>query len=103
MEWLQCQSALEEDFLDVEEEILDLMEEENLHVIEEERSVPVSAPRKPKRFKLMAPLNLIRSGKMTDRSGNRKVTRHIARKHVRSDDMVIKFDEIVPEDGADRE
>jgi hypothetical protein len=103
MEWLQCQSALEEEFLDVEEEILDLMEEENLHVIEEERSVPVSAPRKPKRFKLMAPLNLIRSGKMTDRSGNRKVTRHIARKHVRSDDMVLNFDEIVPEGGADRE
>jgi hypothetical protein len=103
MERLLCQSAIDEEFLDVEEEILDVMEAENLHVIEEERSVPVSVPRKPKRFKLMAPLNLIRSGKMTDRSGNRKVTRHMTRKHVRSDGMVLNFDVIVPEAGADRE
>ncbi len=95
--------VLEEEFLDVEEEILDVMETENLHVIEEERWVPVTAPRKPKRVKLMAPLKLIRSGKMADRSGNRKVTRQMARKHVRSDGMVLNFDEIVPEDGADRE
>ncbi len=92
--------VLEEEFLDVEEEILDVMEAENLHVIEEERSVPVSAPRKPKGVKLMAPLKLIRSGKMADRSGNRKVTKHMARKHVRSDGMVLNFDEIVPEEGA---
>jgi hypothetical protein len=38
--------VLEEEFLDVEEEILDVMEAENLHVIEEERLVPVSVPRK---------------------------------------------------------
>jgi hypothetical protein len=51
----------------------------------------------------MAPLKLIRSGKMADRSGNRKVTKHMARKHVRSDGMVLEFDEIVPEEGADME
>jgi hypothetical protein len=95
--------VFEEEFLDVEEEILDVMEAENLHVIEEERSVPVSAPRKPKRVKLMAPMKLIRSDKMADRSGNRKVTRHMTRKHVRFDGMVLNFDEIVTEDGPDRE
>ena len=95
--------VLEEEFLDIEEEILDVMEAENLHVIEEERSVPVSAPRKPKRVKLMAPLKLIRSGKMADRSGNRKATKHMARKHVRSDGMVLNLNEIVPEEGADVE
>jgi hypothetical protein len=65
--------------------------------------VPVTVPRKPKRVKLMAPLKLIRSSKMADRSGNRKVTRQMTRKHVRSDGMVLNFDEILPEDGADRE
>jgi hypothetical protein len=36
MERLQCQSALEEEFLDVEEEILDVMETENLRDAERE-------------------------------------------------------------------
>ncbi len=95
--------VLEEEFIEVEEEILDVMESEKLHVIKEERSVPVSAPRKTKRVKLMVPLKLIRSVKMVDRSGNRKVTKHMSRKHVRSDGMVLNFDEIVPEEGADVE
>jgi hypothetical protein len=95
--------VLEEEFFDVEGVILDVMEVENLHVIEEESSVPVSASRKPKRVKLMAPLKLIRSGKMSDRSDNHKVTKHMTRKHVRSDGMVLNFDEIVPEEGADVE
>jgi hypothetical protein len=94
--------VVEEESFDVEEEILDVMEAENLHVIEEERSVPVSTPRKPKRVKLMTP-KLIRSGKMTDRSDNHKVTKHMARKKVRSDGMVLNFDEIVSEEGADVE
>ncbi len=92
--------VFEEEFLDVEEEILDVMEAENLHVIEEERSVTVSAPRKPKRVKLMAPLKLIRSGKIPDRSGHHKVTKNMARKHVQSDGMELNFDEIVPEEGV---
>jgi hypothetical protein len=65
-------------------------------MIEEERSVIVSAPRKPKPVKLMVPLKLIRSGKMADRSDNHKTTKHMTRKHVRSDGMVLNFDEIVP-------
>jgi hypothetical protein len=72
-------------------------------VIEEECSVPVSAPRKPKQVKLMAPLKVIRSGKMTDRSDNPKVTKTMVREHVRSDGMVLNFDDIVPEEGADVE
>jgi hypothetical protein len=51
----------------------------------------------------MVPLKLIRSGKMADRSGNRKVTRHMSMKHVRSDGMVLNFEEIVPEEGVDVE
>jgi hypothetical protein len=54
------------------------MDTENLHVIEEERSVPVSAPKKLKSVKLIAPLRLIKSGKVADRSGNRKTTKHRA-------------------------
>jgi hypothetical protein len=100
----------------VEEQIIGVMEAENLHVmeaeihdaehllmIEEEHLVPVSASRKPKLVKLVAPLRLIRSGKMADRLGNRKAAKHRARKHVRSDGMVLNFDEIVPEEGADEE
>jgi hypothetical protein len=48
------------------------------------------------------PLRLIRSGKLADRSGNRKAKKHMTRKHVRSDGLVLNFDEIV-EEGADME
>ncbi len=65
--------------------------------------MPVSAPRKPKRVNLMDPLKVIRSGKMADRSDNLMVTKHMAWKHVRSDGMVLNFDEIVPKEGSDAE
>ena len=87
----------------IEDENIGVMDAENHFMIEEERTVPMPAPKKPKRFKLVAPLRLIRSGKMADRLGNRKATKHRARKHVRSDGMMLNFDEIVPEEGEDEE
>jgi hypothetical protein len=87
----------------IEDEIIGVMDAENPFMIEEERTVPMPAPRKPKRFKLVSPLRLIRSGNMADRSVNRKAKKHMARKHGRSDGMVLNLDEIVPEEGADME
>jgi hypothetical protein len=87
----------------IEDEIIGVMDTENPFMIEEECTVTMSAPNKPKRFKLGAPVRLIRSDKMADRSGNRKAKKHMTRKHVRSDGLVLNFDEIVPEEGADME
>ncbi len=87
----------------MEAESLHVMEEESLDMMEAERLVPVSAPIKPKRLRLRAPVSLIRSGKMTDRSGNRKATKHMGRKHVRSDRMVLNFEGLPPRCKGTRE